>query len=204
MKIACSLLFSALLASCALCQSTAQSPQETKAQQQPVQIQMECRELGPDKSVTADETLINGMACRPVKAKQPTPSAVVSDSKAVPASVVTSNAASEAKKDPSPVPAPTTEAKKDTAVQPVAIRPCVILKRMGPADEITSHLYSFGIRGKQFQYVEGDFPAGVKFHGRLTDNDVRNIKTHNGNVAILEPGYTADNLKAARESCKQQ
>jgi hypothetical protein len=27
---------------------------------------------------------------------------------------------------------------------------CVILKRMGPADQVTSHLYSFGIRGKQF------------------------------------------------------
>ena len=32
---------------------------------------------------------------------------------------------------------------------------CVILKRMGPADQITSHLYAFGLRGKQFQYVEG-------------------------------------------------
>ena len=82
------------------------------------------------------------------------------------------------------------------------IKQCLILKRMGPADEITSHLYSFGIRGKQFQCVEGDFPKGVKFHGRLTDNDVRNIQTHDGKVSILEPGYTADNLKAARESCK--
>ena len=26
---------------------------------------------------------------------------------------------------------------------------CMILKRMGPADEVTSHLYSFGFRGKQ-------------------------------------------------------
>jgi hypothetical protein len=200
MKIACSLFLSASLACCGLGQSTAPSPQETKVQQ-PVQIQMECRDLGPDKSVAADETLINGMACRPVKAKQPTASAVVSDSKAVPASLVTSNATSDAKKDPSP--AVGSEAKKDTAAQPAVIRQCVILKRMGPADEITSHLYSFGIRGKQFQYVEGDFPPGVKFHGRLTDNDVRKVQTHNGKVAILEPGYTADNLKAARESCKQ-
>jgi hypothetical protein len=185
MKIACWLFFSASLACCGLGQSTAPSPQETKAQQ-PVQIQMECRELRSDKSVAADETLINGMACRPVKAKQLTASGVVSDSRAVPASLVTSNATSEDKKDPSPAVA--SEAKKDTVAQPAVIRQCVILKRMGPADEITSHLYSFGIRGKQFQYVEGDFPPGVKFHGRLTDNDVRNIKTHNGNVAIVEPG----------------
>jgi hypothetical protein len=33
--------------------------------------------------------------------------------------------------------------------------PCVILKRMGPADQVTSHLYAFGTRGKQFQFVEG-------------------------------------------------
>jgi hypothetical protein len=32
---------------------------------------------------------------------------------------------------------------------------CVILKRMGPADQVTSRLYSFGIRGKQFQLLCG-------------------------------------------------
>src|SRR5579863_8945210 len=48
---------------------------------------------------------------------------------------------------------------------------CVILKRMGPADQVTSHLYSFGIRGKQFQYVEGKLPVGFPFHGRMTDHD---------------------------------
>ena len=42
---------------------------------------------------------------------------------------------------------------------------CVILKRMGPADEVTSHLYSFGLRGKQFQYVEGQLPAGISISG---------------------------------------
>ena len=40
---------------------------------------------------------------------------------------------------------------------------CVILKRMGPADQVTSRLYSFGIRGKQFQYVEGKLPESVPF-----------------------------------------
>jgi hypothetical protein len=201
MKIAFSLFFSASMACCSFGQSASPASQETKAQQ-PVQIQMECRELGTDKSIATDETLIGGMACRPAKAKQPSASAVVSDSKPVPASVVSSNASVPVKTESSSALA--SEAKKDIAAPLTGIRPCVVLKRMGPADEITSHLYSFGIRGKQFQYVEGDFPSGVKFHGRLTDNDVRNIKAHNGNVAILEPGYTADNLKAARESCKQQ
>lgn len=79
--------------------------------------------------------------------------------------------------------------------------PCVILKRMGPADEITSHLYSFGIRGKQFQFVDGQFPKGMKFHGRLTDHDVREIFDKGGRVSIVEPKYTPADLQAARESC---
>jgi hypothetical protein len=33
------------------------------------------------------------------------------------------------------------------------------------SDEITSHLYSFGLRGKQFQYIEGTLPRGLSFHG---------------------------------------
>ena len=76
----------------------------------------------------------------------------------------------------------------------------------GPADEITSHLYSFGIRGKQFQYVEGNYPPGVKFHGRLTDNDVRQVMEKGGKVRILEPGYTQSDLETTRKSCadKQQ
>ena len=79
---------------------------------------------------------------------------------------------------------------------------CVILKRMGPADEVTSHLYSFGIRGKQFQYVEGKLPQGVSFHGRLTDHDVRTLQQHGAEIQILESHYTAEDLKQAREQCE--
>jgi hypothetical protein len=64
-------------------------------------------------------------------------------------------------------------------------------------------MYSFGIRGKQFQYVEGELPEGVKFHGRLTDNDVRNIQSHSGKVVIMEPKYSADDLREAKQSCKE-
>lgn len=79
---------------------------------------------------------------------------------------------------------------------------CVILKRMGPADEVTSHLYSFGIRGKQFQFVEGKLPEGSSFHGRLTDHDVRNLQKHGAEVLILEAHYTAEDLKQARGQCE--
>ena len=79
--------------------------------------------------------------------------------------------------------------------------PCVILKRMGPADQVTSRLYSFGFRGKQFQYVEGDLPKDVKFHGRLTDNDLRKIQDSGAKVAIIDSHYSVDELKDARQRC---
>ena len=79
---------------------------------------------------------------------------------------------------------------------------CVILKRMGPADQVTSRLYSFGIRGKQFQYVEGKLPSGFPFHGRLTDHDVRNLQDRGAEVLVLNQNFTADDLKAARADCR--
>lgn len=79
---------------------------------------------------------------------------------------------------------------------------CVILKRMGPADQVTSHLYSFGIRGKQFQYVEGKLPEGFPFHGRMTDHDVRNLQGRGAEVIILNSSYTSEELKQARDDCR--
>jgi hypothetical protein len=73
---------------------------------------------------------------------------------------------------------------------------------MGPADEVTSHLYSFGIRGKQFQYVEGKLPEGTPFHGRMTDHDVRELQGRGAEVIMLESHYTADDLKQARDQCR--
>jgi hypothetical protein len=83
-----------------------------------------------------------------------------------------------------------------------AVASCVLLKRMGPADEITSHLYSFGIRGKQFQYVEGKFPEGFPFHGRLTDHDVRNLQGRGAEVIVLNQNFTAEDLNQARADCR--
>ena len=79
---------------------------------------------------------------------------------------------------------------------------CVILKRMGPADQVTSRLYSFGIRGKQFQYVEGKLPNGYPFHGRLTDHDVRNLQDRGAQVIVLNQAFTAEDLKQARADCR--
>jgi len=79
---------------------------------------------------------------------------------------------------------------------------CVVLKRMGPADQVTSRLYSFGIRGKQFQYVEGKLPEGFPFHGRLTDHDVRDLQGRGAEVVVLNQNFTADELKQARADCR--
>jgi PEGA domain len=79
---------------------------------------------------------------------------------------------------------------------------CLILKRMGPADQVTSRMYSFGIRGKQFQYIEGKLPEGFPFHGRLTDHDVRNLQGRGAEVIVLEPHYVAEDLMQARADCK--
>jgi hypothetical protein len=64
-------------------------------------------------------------------------------------------------------------------------------------------LYSFGIRGKQFQYIEGKYPQGFPFHGRLTDHDVRNLQDRGAEVLILEQAYQASDLKEARAECKK-
>src|SRR5882757_9819240 len=81
---------------------------------------------------------------------------------------------------------------------------CIILKRMGPADQVTSRLYSFGIRGKQFQYVEGKLPDGFPFHGRLTDHDVRNLQDRGTEVVVLNQDFTAEDLKQGRADCRAE
>jgi tetratricopeptide (TPR) repeat protein len=65
--------------------------------------------------------------------------------------------------------------------------PCVILKRMG----------------KQFQFIEGTLPKGIKWHGRLNDKDVREIQDKGGKFVILEPNYTSTDLEGARKGCRE-
>lgn len=119
--------------------------------------------------------------------------------------------APQAQSEPSFVPEPSVSKEstpKSEDPQPIRENPaiisgspCVILKRMGPADQITSHLYAYGLRGKQFQYVEGRLPQGVAFHGRLTDHDIRTIEKKGGTVQILESKYSVADLEEARKSC---
>ena len=80
------------------------------------------------------------------------------------------------------------------------IQPCVILKRMGSADELTSHI-SLSLRGKQYQFVEGTFPNGIKFRGSLADKDLRKIQEAGGKIVVVESGYSDESMEGARRSC---
>ena len=79
---------------------------------------------------------------------------------------------------------------------------CVILKRMGRGDRTKSRLYSFGISGKRFRYVEGELPEGFSSHNKMTDHDVRNLQAQGAQVLVLESDYTPEDLKEARADCR--
>ena len=79
---------------------------------------------------------------------------------------------------------------------------CVILKHIGRVGQVTSHLYSLGIGGKQFRYIEGKLPEGFAFHEKMTDHDVHNLQTRGIEVVVLESHYTSDDLKQARATCQ--
>ena len=78
---------------------------------------------------------------------------------------------------------------------------CVILKRMGRVDQVTSHLYSFG---KQFRYIEGKPPEGFALHGGMGDNDVRSLQAQGAEVIVLESHYTSEDLERARADCREE
>lgn len=78
---------------------------------------------------------------------------------------------------------------------------CVILERMGAVGQVTSRVLSFGVRGSEFQFVEGKLPEGVTFHNKLTEHDVRNLQASGANVTILDSDYMPDALMSAREGC---
>lgn len=80
------------------------------------------------------------------------------------------------------------------------LQPCVILKRMGSTDELTSHI-SFSLKGKQYQFVEGTFPDGIKFRGSLADKDLRKIQEAGGKIVVVESGYSDESMEGARRSC---
>src|SRR5690242_4101927 len=81
---------------------------------------------------------------------------------------------------------------------------CVFLKRIGRVGRAQSRLYSLGISGKQFRYVEGKLPEGLSFHGKMTNHDVRKLQARGAEVLVLESHYTPEDLKEARAHCPNE
>jgi hypothetical protein len=81
---------------------------------------------------------------------------------------------------------------------------CLILERMGAVDQVASRVLSFGIHGKQFQYIEGKLPEGFLFHDKLTEHDVRNLQAHGSEVIVLNSDYMPDELQQARAECRTE
>jgi len=78
---------------------------------------------------------------------------------------------------------------------------CVILTRIGRIGRAERRLYSLGISGKQFRYVEGKLPEGFSSHSKMTNHDVRKLQALGTQVLVLESRYSADDLKEARANC---
>jgi uncharacterized protein YjlB len=75
-----------------------------------------------------------------------------------------------------------------------ADQPCVIVK---PA----STAYRTLVSNKSFQFVEGDYPAGMKWKSNVSDGDVRKIHEKGGKVVILPQHYAVADLEDARKQC---
>jgi hypothetical protein len=67
---------------------------------------------------------------------------------------------------------------------------CLIIKHTG-----------IWVIGPNWQYVEGDFPAGMKWRSNLTDHNVRQIKAKGGKVVIVPEKYSSIDLEDARKQC---
>ena len=80
---------------------------------------------------------------------------------------------------------------------------CVIVERMGAIGQVTSRVLSLGVRGSEFQFVEGKLPDGVAFHNKLTERDVRKLQANGADVVVLDSDYLPDDLTQAREGCQK-
>jgi hypothetical protein len=78
---------------------------------------------------------------------------------------------------------------------------CVILERMGAVGQVTSRVMSLGVRGSEFQFVEGKLPGDTTFHNKLTEHDVRKLQASGADVVILDSDYMPTSLMEAREGC---
>jgi len=71
---------------------------------------------------------------------------------------------------------------------------CLIIKHASVSHQLW-------VSGANWQYVEGDFPHGMKWKSNITDRNVRKIKELGGKVVIVPEKYSTAELQDARNQC---
>jgi hypothetical protein len=72
---------------------------------------------------------------------------------------------------------------------------------VGVVGKVISRVLSFGIHGKQFQYVEGKLPGGISFRDKLTERDISELQTRGSEIVIVSSDLMPDELQQARNYC---
>jgi hypothetical protein len=72
---------------------------------------------------------------------------------------------------------------------------CLIIRHASTARQVF-------VSGANWQYVEGDFPKGMKWKSNITDRNVRKVKELGGKVVIVPNTYSPTDLEDARHQCK--
>src|SRR5215831_16464973 len=72
--------------------------------------------------------------------------------------------------------------------------PCLIVKHASTARQLF-------VSGANWQYVEGDFPKGMKWKSNITDRYIRKIRENGGRIVVVPQNYGASELEQARRSC---
>jgi hypothetical protein len=73
-------------------------------------------------------------------------------------------------------------------------RTCLIVRHASAA-------HQFLVSGANWQYVEGDFPKGMKWKSNITDRTVRKVKEMGGRVVTVPTTYSTADLEDARKQC---
>lgn len=60
------------------------------------------------------------------------------------------------------------------------------------------------VSGANWQYVEGDFPKGMKWKSNVTDRTVRKVKELGGRVVTVPTTYSTADLEDARKQCRAE
>ena len=72
---------------------------------------------------------------------------------------------------------------------------CLIVKHSSTAHQLF-------VNASNWQYVAGDFPKGMKWKSNMTDRNIRKVQENGGQVVVVQPNYTTQELKQAQASCK--